>query len=199
MDAMVILYKTITGIYNQMTARSKGVALSALGVLALTPDSLLVRKVAHVPDQTVLFYRNLSFALFMLISLLMTEKWNSWNKIKALGKWGILSGVVFGSSLWLMAAAIQNTAAANVLVIQASNPVFAAMFSWLIMKESMTRLTLGTSAVCIIAIILIFAGDVGSSSSEGKNNTLGLLFAVASSSTFGFYVVMLRWLSIYQT
>lgn len=193
----------VNSVADKMSDRSKGIFLSVMGVMALTPDSILIRKVSHVPDHTVLFYRNLIFALVMLIGLVIVEKRNTWNKIKALGKWGTATGFIFGASLWFIILGIQKTAAANVLVIQASNPVFAAIFSWFILGERMSKLTLGTSAVCILAIILIFAGDVGSSSSDDANsasdNTAGLLFAVGSSSTFGLYVVMLRWLSIYQT
>jgi drug/metabolite transporter (DMT)-like permease len=188
----------ISAMFNGMSNRSKGVFLSVVGVLALTPDSILVRKVAHVPNATVLFYRNVIFATVMLIGLLVTEKWNTWNKLRSLGRWGFFTGIVFGASLWFIIVGIQNTAAANVLVIQASNPVFAAIFSYLIMGETMSRLTLGTSAVCVLAIALIFAGSTGGESTHG-NNTLGLIYAVASSVSFGLYMVMLRWLAVFQT
>ncbi len=126
----------------------------------------------------------------------MTEKWNSWNKIRALGLWGLVAGLIFGFSFMIIFIAIMYTSAANVLVIQASNPVFATIFSWFILGEKVTRLTLGTSIVCIAAIILIFAGEAaGGSSEDGKRETIGLLCAMASSITFGLYVVMIRWLS----
>lgn len=192
--------KSAVAIFDGFTNRTKGVLLSVVGVMCLTPDSLLVRQVANVPNMTVLFYRNLIFAVVMLVGLLVTEKKNSWNKLKGLGKWGVFTGVIFGSSIWFMPIALMNTAAANVLVIQAANPLFAAIFSWLIMRESITKVTFATSVVCVIAIVLIFVGDTqGNSSSSEGNNTLGLMFAVGSSVTFGFYVVMLRFMSLYQT
>ena len=195
--------ESMYGFINSFSDRSKGIILSVAGVMAFTPDSILLRKTAHVPNYTVLFYRNLILAVVMFIIIETIEKRNTWNKIKSLGRWGTTTGLIFGASSWFLITAIQKTSAANVLVIQASNPVFAAVFSWFILGESMSKLTLGTSAVCILAIILIFAGDVGSSSTDDGNsaseNTAGLLFAVASSTMFGLYVVMLRWLSIYQT
>lgn len=192
--------KSAVAIFDNLTNRTKGVLLSVFGVLCLTPDSLLVRQTARVPNMTVLFYRNMIFAVVMLIGLLITERKNSWNKLKGLGKWGLFTGVIFGSSLWFMPIALMNTAAANVLVIQAANPLFAAIFSWLIMRESITRVTLATSVMCVIAIVLIFVGDLqgGGSSSSGGDNTLGLLFAIASSITFGLYIVMLRFMALYQ-
>jgi len=134
----------------------------------------------------------------MLAGLLITEKWDAWKKIRALGMWGALTGLLFGFSIMVIFIAIMNTSAANVLVIQASNPVFATIFSYFILGEKVTRLTAGTSLVCVAAIVLIFAGDVaeGSDSEQGGNESIGLLCAVASSVTFGLYVVMLRWLSL---
>lgn len=181
-----------------MSKRTTGLTLSILGVMALTPDSLLIRKVDSVPMWTILFYRNFTFGIFMLVGLLITEKWNTWKKIRALGMWGALTGLLFGFSIMIIFIAIMNTSAANVLVIQASNPVFATIFSYFILGEKVTRLTAGTSLVCVAAIVLIFAGDVaeGSDSEQGGNESLGLLCAVLSSVSFGLYIVMLRWLSL---
>lgn len=192
--------KFAVDMFERLPKRSKGLLLSIVGVLCLTPDSLLVRQVAHVPNMTVLFYRNMIFAVTMSIGLLVTEKENSWNKLKGLGKWGVFTGVIFGASLWFIIIGIMNTAAANVLVIQAANPLFAAIFSWVIMREAITKLTFATSMVCVVAIVLIFIGEAlkGSSSSGGGDDTLGLIMAVASSVTFGLYVVMLRFMAVYQ-
>ena len=188
----------MTSVFDKFSKRTTGLTLTVFGVLALTPDSLLVRKVANVPVYTILFYRNLLFALFMLVGLAISEKWNTWNKIRALGRWGTFTGLVFGFSITAMLVALANTSAANVLVIQASNPVFAAIFSWYLLKEKATKLTIGTSLVCIAAIILIFAGEVaeGNDSEQVGNNSFGLLCAIGSSVSFGLYIVMLRWLSL---
>jgi drug/metabolite transporter (DMT)-like permease len=185
-------------VFPALSKRTTGLALSILGVLALTPDSILIRKVEHVPMFTVLFYRNFIFAVFMVAWLFITDRWNSWYKLRALGWWGLFAGLVFGASIILLFIAIMTTSAASVLVIQASNPVFAAIFSWFILGEKITKLTLGTSIVCIAAIILIFAGDVseGGGSDDGHNSSSGLFCAVGSSITFGLYVVLLRWLSL---
>ena len=180
-----------------LSDRSKGIFLSVVGILALTPDALLLRKTSHIPNYNVLFYRFLSFAMFMFVGLLITEGKNCLNKIKDLGRWGTATGIVFGAAQLFIAIGMQNTAAANVLVIESFNPVFAMIFSWLIIHESTSNLTFGTSVVCILAILLIFIGDYNESDSN-SSNSIGLLFAIGASVLFGLYVVMLRWLSLYQ-
>jgi drug/metabolite transporter (DMT)-like permease len=197
LSTVMVTYSS--GLCDQFSDRTKGVLYSIAGVMALTPDSLLIRECGGVPNQTVLFFRNFIFGTAMLVGLIITEKRNAWSKVKALGKWGLFTGVLFGSSLWFMPVAFQKTAAANVLVIQAANPAFAAMFSWLIMRETLTRSTLATSVVCIVAIALIFVGNMNEGSNSGGDSAVGLMFAVGSSVSFGLYMVMLRWLSVYQT
>jgi drug/metabolite transporter (DMT)-like permease len=180
--------------------RSKGLFYSIVGVLVLTPDSLLIRQ-CNAPVYTALFYRNLIFAFVMTVGLLVSENYSyerSINKLKALGKWGFITGVIFGASLWFIVVSLQNTAAASTLVIQASNPVFAAIFSYYIMGEVITKLTFATSVTCILAIVIIFVGSLVGGATSGKNDMFGLVMAVASSASFGLYIALLRWLSVYQ-
>ena len=184
-------------ILPNFSKRTTGLAFSILGVLAFTPDSILIRKVEHVPMFTVLFYRNSLFAIFMILYIIMSNGMSSLNKLYALGGWGTFAGLVFGATILLLFTAIMTTSAASVLVIQASNPVFAAIFSWFILGEKVTKLTLGTCLVCIGAIVLIFVGEAIEESSDDTNHgTSGLFCAVGSSVSFGLYVVLLRWLSV---
>ena len=54
----------------QLTDKQKGLALSLIGVLAITPDSLLIRLV-NMPSWELLFYRGLIpfFLLFIFLFL----------------------------------------------------------------------------------------------------------------------------------
>jgi drug/metabolite transporter (DMT)-like permease len=187
----------ISTILPKLSKRTTGMTLAILGVLALTPESILIRKVEHVPMFTVLFYRNSIFTAFLITYLFINNGWNSFHKLYALGRWGVFAGLVFGSNLLLLFIALATSSAASVLVIQASNPVFAALFSWYILGERVSNLTLGTSLVCISAIALIFVGQaVEESNDDGHSGNSGLFCAVGSSVTFGLYVVLLRWLSV---
>ena len=177
-----------------ISSRTRGTLYAVIGVLALTPDSLLIREVAHVPNFTVMFYRNLAFGVTMFMQLVVTEKANTINTLKALGWWGTFAGLIVGASNLFIVLAFQQTAIANVLVILASNPIFAAIFSAILLRETMDLRTTLTCVVCIGAIVLIFAGELGG----GTTGVSGLLYAVASSVTFGLYFALLRWITVGQ-
>lgn len=101
--------------------------------------------------------------------------------------------MVWGGSNVAIGYAFQNTAVATVLVINASNPVFSAIFGYFLLGEVPPIRTICASIVCIGAIALIFAGEVNS----GSGNSIGgVLASLASSISMGLYFVLLRLLSI---
>lgn len=174
----------------KVSRHTLGTIYCIVGVLALTPDSLMLRKVSNVPSYTVLFYRYLSFALTAFLTLVLTQKGETWRSFKQIGLWGVATGLILGVSNICITLGFLNTAAANVLVIYSSNPVFSALFSWLLMREKIPLRTILTSLVCLGAIALIFSSELGGSS-DG-NDLAGLLFAFGSSISLGLFFVLLR-------
>ena len=58
----------------QLTDKQKGIALSLIGVLVITPDSLLIRLIG-IPSWELLFYRGLiPFVLLFILLLLYYKK-----------------------------------------------------------------------------------------------------------------------------
>ena len=58
----------------QLTDKQKGIALSLIGVLAITPDSLLIRLIS-MPSWELLFYRGLiPFVLLFILLLYIIKK-----------------------------------------------------------------------------------------------------------------------------
>jgi drug/metabolite transporter (DMT)-like permease len=175
-----------------LSNRVRGTLYAVFGVLLLTPDSLLLRKVGGVPTFTVMFYRFAIFATAMLTGLCLAHRGGIVGKFRALGKWGVLAGLVLGHSNLFITIAFQQTAIANVLVINASNPIFSALLSRLLLGEVLPLRTLVCAAVCIGAIVLIFAGEV-----QNGGDPTGLYYSVATAVTFGTYFVVLRYISVY--
>lgn len=92
-------------------------------------------------------------------------------------------------------AAVESTVAANVLVILASNPIFSAIFSYLLLEEVMPLRTIITCIICFGAIILIFSSQLG-----GSSNTIeGNMYALIASVTLGEYLVLIRLAEKYET
>ena len=174
----------------------KGSLYCAMGVLSFGPDSLLLRKVAMVPNWTVMFYRYLLLGCAMLTYVIVTERSQTGVKFKALGGFGFLAGVIWGAQNVLITAGFQLTSAANVLVILAANPLFAAVLSWLVLREKMKRRTALAAIVCLAVIVAIVWNELGSSGGEAGQRLIGVLSAVGASVTTAIYFVVLRLSSI---
>eukprot|EP01038_Epipyxis_sp_PR26KG_P008812 gene8812-11899_t len=172
----------------------KGTLYCLIGILVLTPDSLLVRHVSNIPDFTVMFYRFGIFTFTIAVVFIYKEKWNAFQKLKEIGYLGLLAGLVWGGSNFLITYAFQTTAIANVLVINASNPMFSALFSWLMLREHIPWRTIIAGLICFGAIILIFSGEIG----KNGSNLVGVVCALGAAISIGLYFTLLRIASQYD-
>lgn len=155
--------------------------MSLLGVIILSPDSLLIR-LAALDDHSLLFYRGL-FPIFS-ISLLLWFYYRRGFTSACLGiGWaGLLNGVLFALVNISFISAIQLTSVANTLLILSSAPVFAAILSLLVLGENQR---IGTWLVILLSVISIFIiglGSYGNSSLGGDLFALGCAIATASSA-----------------
>lgn len=183
-----------TSAFEKLPESVKGLLVTITGILALTPDALLIRLSAGTKDATVLFYRyGLATVVLMIVFRLM--KGDVWyQKFKDIGRIGFFAGLVWGGNNFLFTYAIQNTAVATALVILASNPMFSAIFSLILLKE---RIPLRTIVMCIISFIvitLIFVGEL----KADPDTYSGIVAAVFCSITLGLYFVLLRVASKYE-
>ena len=137
-----------------MTQHLKGLLITTLGVLILSPDALLVR-LANAETWSILFWRGLLFSFGISLVIFATYGRTSLRQFINIGKAGILLGVLFGLSTTFFVTAVQYTSIANALVIISTSPVFAALISWIFLKERTPLLTWITMFIIIGAMTLI--------------------------------------------
>jgi drug/metabolite transporter (DMT)-like permease len=173
-----------------LSQHAQGLLIAFVAVLVLSSDSLLVRKVGNLPNFVVIFYKNLFYAMPLALYLLVTCGVSGfWEKFRVIGPLGWFAGFVWGASNFMITYGFQVTAIASVLVIVASNPMFAAIFSFIILKEPVPWYTVLAGLVCFGSIIVIFYSELTSSSDP---NIGGLLAALGSAITTGFFFVVIR-------
>ena len=150
--------------------RRRGFLIAGLGVLLLSPDSLLVKSTSVTP-LVFLFWRGLLLALGFLVI-------NGWRYRGGLGAemvrcgWpGLYCGLAFGLSTLGFVTGVKYTAAGNVLVILNTAPVIAALLGWLVWKERLPARTWVLILVCVSGASLMAVGEMG------KGNPLGLAMA----------------------
>ncbi|NQW02107.1 MAG: EamA family transporter [Rhodospirillales bacterium] len=164
-----------------MSPHAKGLLLALLGVLCISPDTLLIR-LADVDYGATLFWRGLFTSLGLLLLVICTERRQSLQSVRRLGRPGLLVIGLFAISNLSFVMALQLTTVANTLVIVSSAPLFAALLGRVFLADPVGKRTWVAIAVVIAAIAFIFAKDVHGPTSWG--NLGALMSAIALSATF---------------
>ncbi len=168
-----------------MKTRNKGLILSFIGVLILSPDSLLIRLV-DLDDFSLIFYRSALPIVTILIFLIYTYQKTFLKSFYLIGIPGIIYAILYAITHICFVYSIQNTAVANTLVLIASAPIFAALFSVFILKEIPSLFTWIVILVAMFAMIII---GVGSFTTTGL---YGDLMALVVAIGMGFSMVLVR-------
>lgn len=108
----------------------------------------------------------------------------------------MLCGVIFGTSNIFFTTAVQYTAAANVLVILAVNPLFSALFSWILVGDVIKVRTAVTILVGLGAISLIFYDEISGGSST--RSILGNVFACCTCVLMGLFFAVVKYANTTQ-
>jgi len=167
------------------TDHAKGLAITALGVLFLTPDTLLIRLI-DIDQWTMIFWRGALMATGLSVYVLVAHKGHTLRAFYLIGWPGIGVALAYCFSSISFVAAVEHTSVANTLVIVASAPMFAVGFSWVFLKE---RAPLRT----FLAIFGTFGGIaivLGEGLADG--HILGDLAAIGAAVSMAAAFVLVR-------
>ena len=159
-----------------LTNHQKGILLAFIGVMLLTPDSLLIRLIT-VDTWSLLFYRSLIPGLFLLLCLIVYTRKNFFKFFFNAGIYSLLNSVFITASNIFFILALQNTNVANALVMVSLVPLIAAIISFIFLKEKLDIITNTAILLCLIAVIFIFYDSIGSGRILG--DIFGILTAIA--------------------
>jgi len=160
----------------------KGLLITILGVVILSPDALLVR-LANTNSWTILFWRGLFFALGITLVIFLTYREKIFQQFWRIGRRGVLLGVLFGFSTIFFVTGLRYTSIANVLVIISTSPVFAALLSRVVLKEKTLARTWITMFIIIAAMLLIMMDSFKSGGFWGDISALMVSILIATTFT----------------
>ncbi len=165
----------------------RGIILTTLGALAIVPDSLFVRLIA-ADALVIAFWRALFVGLAITVWFALREGRAPFAAVLATGwkGWAYMASV--GASGVLFVLAVSLTSVANVVFIIASMPVFAALFSWLLLGEPISRRMVLTMLAVIPGLAII---AYGSGETEGAS-LAGDLLALAVSAIYALGLTLVR-------
>ncbi|MCL1045394.1 DMT family transporter [Shewanella electrodiphila] len=166
-------------------SRKIGFGLALLGAVLMSIDPIFIRY-AGVSGFDTAFLFGLFSAISMPILLKMNDKRGIRKALTASG-WPILvSGILMLGSATGLVFSIKMTSIANTFVILSATPAIAAIFSWLILKETTNRSTLFAIVAVMIGITIVVSGSVNT------GNWLGDLLALFSVTCLALMFTLLR-------
>jgi len=163
----------------------KGVLLTFVAVLILSPDALLVRLI-QADVWTLLFWRCLLTGIMMSLFLAIRYRRKFLHSFYAIGGTGLVSALIIVAGSLFFIGSLKQTAAANTLVILAAAPIFSSLLSWLILREKIPLRTKVAIFTCFGGILLIFSGSLQS------GLLLGDLMALGATAMWGSNVAIIR-------
>ncbi|TIT49727.1 MAG: DMT family transporter, partial [Mesorhizobium sp.] len=160
----------------------KGLLITAIGGLILTVDIPLIR-LADGGAWTILLLRTgTTFIAAMII-------WSVWRALSRnapplIPGWdGLIVAICYGLTSITFVTAVYHTSTADLVFILAFNTVFAALLSWIFLREKPRTVTIVAMLVMILGVLVIVGGSVGTGKLFGDFMALCSAFFIAVAIT----------------
>ncbi len=161
---------------------SKGLILTATGGLVLTVDIPLIKLAAGDP-WSILLLRSGSTVVAALVI------WSIWRAMSPKapplvpGLPGLVVAALYAASSISFIAAVYNTPTANLVFILAFNTMFAALLSWLFLRQRPRPATLLAMAAMLVGIFIIVRDGLSAGNTFGDFMALVSAFLIACAIT----------------
>ena len=164
---------------------AKGLTFGILGVLLLSPDTLIIRLVDADP-WTFIAWRGGLMTVGVMVIMVLRFGVTVAARTYAIGWLGLLIALLFAVNNVFFQLSVQNTTVANTLVILATAPLFAAVFSVAFLREQVPRRTWIVAMFSALGICMVFIGELQT------ENLFGNVAALISAVGLGIYFVLVR-------
>ena len=162
----------------------KGLILTSIGVLAIVPDSILIRLI-QADILTITFWRALIPGIIISFAVMIFYREPTLNFIKSPKPSGLIFIVSHSFGTLLFVVAIELTSIASALFIISTSPIFAAIISRIFLNEKITIRMIYTIIGALIGIGIITLGSFNTEPAfaVGDIAALGTAFCLAISLT----------------
>jgi drug/metabolite transporter (DMT)-like permease len=165
-----------------MSNHAKGLALTAFGGTMLTIDIPLIRLADGDAWSIMLIRSGATFLSAILMwSLLRLAGKNVPQLIP--GRKGLIVAALYAMGTIAFMLAVFNTSTANLVFILAFNSMFAALLSWIFLKERPRPITIVAMFLMLAGVLIIVSDSIGSGNLLGDLLALANAFLLASAIT----------------
>lgn len=166
-----------------LSDQAKGLLITTSGMLILTPDSLLVLLADLEPWQT-LMWRGYLQAIGILAVVWLFSPSGGLTAFRSIGRAGLCAAGAASLANVSFLFAVAHTTVANVLVIVATAPFFAAAFSFFFLGEKVPLRTWMAILFTFLGIGVLGWGSLGSGTLLGDTIALGTAIGLGAQFTF---------------
>ena len=169
-----------------LTNKQKGLGLSLIGVLLITPDSLFLRLI-DLGAWELVFYRGLVPFICLLIVLSFYYRSQFIKAFLILGIPGLIYAILIALGSTTFVISIENTYVANTLIMIALLPFATAILSSIFLKEHPSKRMWLTIIACFAVVLFIFYD------SYQGNRLYGDFFGLLTAIMVGGSAVVVRY------
>lgn len=167
-----------------------GVLLVFLSAFVWSTGGMIARFIQIDDIWTVVFWRSLFAALFLLAFLVLRDgRRAAVAQFRSMGLPGIAVGLCFTSASICFVQAIAHTTVANVMLMNAGVPLIAALMGWLRFHERVSRATWGAIAAVLCGVAIMVSGPLLGGVSLSP---VGDMLALAVACSFALATVITR-------
>jgi len=157
-----------------------------LGACALSFGGLIVKSFEGANLWQILFWRSVFFCFVIIIFLSITYKREFFKTFINSGLPGVIGGIILGCGFFSYVFAMYNTTVANANFIIQTQTLFLAIFGYLFLKETISKITL-ISIILAISGITLMLGD-----SLTSGQMMGNVIAFIMPISFAVLIIIVR-------
>lgn len=162
---------------------AKGLLITLLGVLILTPDTLLFRLI-NTDVWTITFWRGILMPAATFLFFIAYYRRQFIPFIFNIGRIGILIAFINAISNLAFNVSVTYTTVAKTLIILAASPVFAAVLSIFILKERPDKATWIVIAFTFTGICIVVSDHLGQASGSLLGDSAAFVTAIFMALSF---------------
>ncbi len=165
----------------------RGAALVFASAAVWSLGGAMARYLSVADSWTIIFWRSVFAALFLLGFMLWRDGGRGTvTLVRSMGWAGVAVGVCFATASTSFVVALSHTTVANILLMQAGVPLWAALMAYVLFREPVARATWVSIAIVILGVVIMVSGSLGGQMSpvgDGLALLISLSFAAATVIT----------------
>jgi drug/metabolite transporter (DMT)-like permease len=145
---------------SEAISHRRGVVLVMTAAFLWSIAGVFTRHLESARSFEVTFWRSLFAAIFVAGVLLYQQREQAFARLRDIGGWGWLSGLMWGVMFSCFMLALMMTTVANTLIVVSTSPLFTAFIAWLVLGQRIPSRTWFAIIAALAGIIWMFAGSM---------------------------------------